>query len=54
MGRLAHLDAVTFDAKGTRVGLVDPVPNFEHTVPQHGIEGHRAEVARPLEAEGRL
>ena len=53
MVRLAQLDAVTFDANGTLVGLVDPIPNLEHALRRHGIERPRAEVARAFEAEGR-
>jgi putative hydrolase of the HAD superfamily len=53
MGRLAHLDAVTFDANGTLARLIDPVPKLEQALRQHGIDRPRAEVARAFEAEGR-
>ena len=38
MDRLADLDAVTFDANGTLVGLVDPAPKLDKLLRDHGIE----------------
>ena len=54
MGRLADLDAVTFDANGTLVRLIDPVPELAHALEQRGIERPRSEIRRAVEAEGRV
>jgi putative hydrolase of the HAD superfamily len=61
--RFAELDAVTVDAFGTLVELVDPVPALQQALREHGVErspelvlaGFRAEVAYygPRSSEGR-
>ena len=63
MGELTGLDAVTIDAYGTLVELVDPVPALQAALAARGVErdpgrvaaAFRAEVAyyRPRSAEGR-
>lgn len=63
MGELTGLDAVTIDAYGTLVELVDPVPALQAALAARGIDreaalveaAFRAEVAyyRPRSAEGR-
>ena len=63
MGELSGLDAVTIDAYGTLVELVDPVPALRSALAARGIErdaarveaAFRAEVAyyRPRTTEGR-
>jgi putative hydrolase of the HAD superfamily len=63
MGELTGFDAVTIDAYGTLVELVDPVPALQAGLAERGIERHpeqvraafRAEVAyyRPRSLEGR-
>jgi HAD superfamily hydrolase (TIGR01509 family) len=52
--RLADLDAVTFDANGTLVRLVDPVPELERVLREHGIERPPSAIRRAFEAEGRV
>jgi putative hydrolase of the HAD superfamily len=52
--RLADLDAVTFDANGTLVRLIDPVPQLARVLEQHGIQRPRSEIRRAVEAEGRV
>lgn len=54
MRRLADLDAVTFDANGTLVELVDPVPKLERILREHGIERPREAIRRAFAAEGRV
>jgi HAD superfamily hydrolase (TIGR01509 family) len=54
VGRLADLDAVTFDANGTLVRLVDPVPALEKVLGKHGIERPASAIRRAFEAEGRV
>jgi putative hydrolase of the HAD superfamily len=54
VGRLADLDAVTFDANGTLVRLIDPVPQLARVLEQRGIERPRSEIRRAVEAEGRV
>ena len=54
MGRLADLDAVTFDANGTLVRLVDPVPRLERVLQERGIERPPSAIRRAFEAEGRV
>ena len=63
MGELTGLDAVTIDAYGTLVELVDPVPALQAALAARGVErdpgrvaaAFRAEVAyyRPRSVEGR-
>ncbi|MGZ4395229.1 MAG: HAD family hydrolase [Gaiellaceae bacterium] len=63
MGELTGIDAVTIDAYGTLVELVDPVPALQAALAERGLErsadrvraAFRAEVAyyRPRSVEGR-
>ena len=63
MGELTGIDAVTIDAYGTLVELVDPVPALQAALAERGVErdadrvraAFRAEVAyyRPRSVEGR-
>ncbi len=63
MGELTDLDAVTIDAYGTLVELVDPVPALQAALAERGVHrgpdqvkaAFRAEVAyyRPRSVEGR-
>jgi HAD superfamily hydrolase (TIGR01509 family) len=50
--RLADLDAVTFDANGTLVGLIDPVPKLDRLLRAHGVERPATDIRRAFEAEG--
>ena len=52
MGRLADLDAVTLDANGTLVGLVDPVPKLDRILRERGVERPEPVIRRAFEAEG--
>ena len=54
MGRLADLDAVTLDANGTLIGLVDPVPKLDRLLRAHGIARAPDAIRRAFEAEGRV
>jgi putative hydrolase of the HAD superfamily len=54
VARLADLDAVTFDANGTLIRLVDPVPELERALFEHGIERPPGSIRRAFEAEGRV
>jgi putative hydrolase of the HAD superfamily len=54
VGRLADLDAVTFDANGTLVRLIDPVPQLERVLRQRGLERPRSAIRRAFEAEGKV
>jgi HAD superfamily hydrolase (TIGR01509 family) len=54
VGRLADLDAVTFDANGTLVRLVDPVPRLENVLKALGVERPASAIRRAFEAEGRV
>jgi len=54
VGRLADLDAVTFDANGTLIQLVDPVPRLEHVLKARGVERAASTIRRAFEAEGRI
>ncbi len=54
MGRLADLDAVTLDANGTLIGLVDPVPKLDRLLREHGIERGRERIRAALDAEGKV
>ena len=54
MARLADLDAVTFDANGTLIRLLDPVPKLERLLRGHGIERSADAIRRAFEAEGRV
>jgi HAD superfamily hydrolase (TIGR01509 family) len=53
MGRLntAELDAVTLDAYGTLVTLVDPVPALAAALAERGVERDREAVAAAFHAE---
>ena len=63
MGELTGIDAVTIDAYGTLVELVDPVPALQAALAERGVQrdpnrvgaAFRAEVAyyRPRSVEGR-
>lgn len=53
MGRFADLDAVTVDANGTLVGLLDPIPRLTELLRERGVERPREAVAVAFEAEGR-
>jgi putative hydrolase of the HAD superfamily len=52
VGRFADLDAVTLDANGTLVSLVDPVPKLDRLLRTHGIERPAEMIRRAFEAEG--
>ena len=52
MRRLAELDAVTLDANGTLIRLVDPVPKLDRMLRERGIERSPDEIRRAFEAEG--
>jgi HAD superfamily hydrolase (TIGR01509 family) len=52
VGRLADLDAVTLDANGTLIGLVDPVPKLDRLLREQGIEREPEIIRRAFEAEG--
>jgi HAD superfamily hydrolase (TIGR01509 family) len=54
VGRLADLDAVTFDANGTLVRLVDPVPQLEHVLKTLGVERPASAIRHAFETEGRV
>ena len=54
MSRLADLDAVTFDANGTLVRLVDPVPELMRVLGERGIDRPASSIRRAFEAEGRI
>ena len=49
--RFADIDAVTLDAFGTLVDLVDPVPGLERLLRRHGLERAPAEIAAAFAAE---
>jgi FMN phosphatase YigB (HAD superfamily) len=51
--RFADLDAVTIDAFGTLIELVDPVPFLADALHRHGIERAHSEIADAFAAEGR-
>lgn len=52
MGRLADLDAVTLDANGTLIRLIDPVPKLDQALRERAIERPAGEIRRAFEAEG--
>ena len=54
MARLADLDAVTFDANGTLIRLVDPVPALERALLERGIERPETAIRQAFETEGRV
>jgi putative hydrolase of the HAD superfamily len=54
VGRLADLDAVTFDANGTLIGLIDPAPKLERLLRDRGVERPPEAIRRALAAEGRV
>jgi HAD superfamily hydrolase (TIGR01549 family) len=47
----ARLDAVTIDAYGTLVTLVDPLPALRDALFRHGVERDPADVAKGFQAE---
>jgi HAD superfamily hydrolase (TIGR01509 family) len=49
----AQLDAVTFDANGTLLRLVDPVPVLRDLLRRHGVELSTAEMAAAFADEAR-
>jgi putative hydrolase of the HAD superfamily len=49
--RFAELDAVTLDAFGTLVALVDPLQPLERLLKQHGLERTREEITAAFAAE---
>jgi putative hydrolase of the HAD superfamily len=51
---LADLDAVTLDANGTLVGLVDPVPELERELRARGVSRPAEAIRRAFEAEGAI
>jgi putative hydrolase of the HAD superfamily len=54
VARLADLDAVTFDVNGTLIRLIDPVPELERLLRDHGIERPPDAIRQAFEAEGRV
>jgi HAD superfamily hydrolase (TIGR01509 family) len=52
VGRLADLDAVTLDANGTLVELVDPVPKLGRILRDRGVERSAGAIRRAFETEG--
>lgn len=52
MARLADLDAVTLDANGTLIGLVDPAPSLEQALKERGIARSIDAIRRAVKAEG--
>ena len=54
MARLADIDAVTLDANGTLVGLVDPVPKLERILREHGVDRTPEAIRRAFETEGKV
>jgi putative hydrolase of the HAD superfamily len=52
--RLAALDAVTLDANGTLLGLVDPVPALDAALRRRGIEREPEQIRAAFEEEGRF
>lgn len=52
MARLADLDVITLDANGTLVGLLDPVPELDRILRNHGVERRRDAIRRAFETEG--
>jgi len=54
VGRLADLDAVTFDANGTLIQLVDPVPRLERVLEARGVARTASTIRRAFETEGRV
>jgi HAD superfamily hydrolase (TIGR01509 family) len=51
VGRLEQVDAVTIDAYGTLVTLVDPVPSLQAALAARGVERSAAQVRDAFEAE---
>jgi putative hydrolase of the HAD superfamily len=54
VARLADLDAITFDANGTLIGLVDPIPELEQRLRERGVERPPEAIRRAFQAEGRV
>jgi 2-haloalkanoic acid dehalogenase type II len=52
VGRLNGLEAITVDANGTLVRLVDPLPKLERALREHCVERTREEIAAAFAAEG--
>ena len=53
MGRLNELDAVTIDANGTFVKLVDPIQKLDAALRERGVDRTAAEIAHAFAVEGR-
>jgi putative hydrolase of the HAD superfamily len=51
VGRLEQVDAVTIDAYGTLVTLVDPVPSLQAALAARGVERSAAQVRDAFAAE---
>jgi FMN phosphatase YigB (HAD superfamily) len=51
--RFAELDAVTVDAFGTLVELIDPVPALGETLAARGVERREEQIREAFTAEGR-
>jgi len=51
VGRLDDLDAVTIDAYGTLVTLVDPVPALRHALASRGVKRTAAQAESAFRAE---
>jgi len=51
VGRLNGLDAVTVDANGTLVRLVDPLPKLEQALRERGVERTPADIAGAFAVE---
>jgi FMN phosphatase YigB (HAD superfamily) len=51
--RFAELDAVTIDAFGTLIELVDPLPFLAEALSSHGIERTDEQITAAFAAEGR-
>ena len=49
--RFADLDAVTLDAYGTLVSLVDPVPKLARALAAHGVDRNESEIKDALAQE---
>jgi putative hydrolase of the HAD superfamily len=50
--RLADLDAVTLDANGTLIQLLDPVPTLERVLKERGVARPAEAIRRAFQAEG--
>ena len=52
VGRLNSVDAVTVDANGTLVRLLDPLPKLDETLWERGVKRTLAEIAHAFAVEG--